>query len=369
MTAIVSKAPSCLGSTYICVGFKGIDTSNGDCYVNGRGLHYEQETCFKVANQTLFKTTGEAKLALLDFANLTKEYGRYFGLFDSVEELKESSARDVFLFDPLIGFPFFKNVSNAFPILGVKIHTLSFETLTRPLDELLVKFDGCKFVGRGSSGLPMRIRSRSEKNVRANEDLTLNSNFEAQAVSVVYYLGDDEIEFRSTKKQTQRFRKEVRICDDEVKPETEGGKHAIDLNVKGFVTDMFFTFQSQNDIALGNWTRQCNEEGSDYVSDIMVTTGGVNREDGLPASYYRSIKHIEAFGHDALRHTYHFSFEAKSNVPQFTGGQNFELVAKPQVVFHTLPHADTLVVKGYATAWNSFWHDKGKGGVLWSDTN
>ncbi len=75
----------------------------------------------------------------------------------------------------------------------------------------------------------------------------------------------------------------------------------------------------------------------------MLFTGTVAREDGLPASYYRSVKVIETFKVSPLRAIYVFAFETNDKCKQFTGHQTMTNVEKLQLQVMVKAHKCTLV--------------------------
>jgi len=142
-------------------------------------------------------------------------------------------------------------------------------------------------------------------------------------------------------------------------------KVCFDINLKGPTAFLFMYVQSCTDIENGNWVKTFDDYGLDYISEFMLITGTTFREDGLPASFYRTAKVTDCFKVSIRRAVYVIAFETNDRCKQFTGHQTLTNCENLKIAVIVRPHKCTLNFSVYGAVYNGVYTERGSAGRIW----
>lgn len=361
MTAQLSKTPDLLGDSYTVSGWYGIKP-NCECgvtktsWVNAKALYVNKCMKLKVATQTLFEIDGQAQLIILEFMGVLPEYAASIGFYYTKDQLIEDSKYDVVHYAPWVGFPMQGRPDLAFAIGTVAFHPINFEQQNRSICELVVNYDGMNSKGRGINALPIEVNTGAVVS-QYSVDFALATNcvWVSKLERCSLLDGYNEIIFKEF----------IKAGEHNEGPACNPKKVTFDLNVKGPTNYIWLTVQSCSDIANGNWVKTFDDYGLDYITEFMLITGTTAREDGMPASFYRTIKVIETFKVGIRRAIYVLSFETNDRCKQFTGHQTMTNCEKLQIQVLVKAHPCSLDFTAYAAVLNGVYTENGTAGKIW----
>lgn len=337
-----------------CIKVPGIVADNEDeqpAWVNAVGLYAFENETFKIATAPLFTVESLAKMVLMDLMGLVDVYDSAIGFCRTHDQLIKQSRQNQTYYVPQIGFPWQDRTDNVFYNGAIYMHSLSWETRTRPLSALLVQ------LGKVKSSYGMI------KDINTNRELNDNEFKFALAMNHVW-LGVKERQGINNTYIEKLYEQVINCGDFAIEPSSTYKNEKFSLDVSGPFTLIWVTFQSRNDSGKNNWVKLCDDEGQDFIEELMVYTGSVANEDSLPAKFYRTIKPIEVFQHKPGRFVYVFPFKTK-NVKQPTGLLNPINMEKFELRVRIKPHAEILDMHVGGLVYNAWYHEKGTGGKIW----
>lgn len=291
MGAQLTKTPDLLYNSYTVSGWFGIKP-NCECgvtvtsWVNAKALYVNKCMKLKIATQTLFEVDGQAQLVLLELTGQLDNYASMIGFYYTKTQLIEDSKWDVIHYAPWVGFPFQNRPDLTYAIGSIAYHPINWEQHNRNIVDLIVNYDACHNKGRGVFALPIEINTGSVVS-SASVDFTLATTnvWVSQEERLCLLSGYNEIIYKEF----------IKVAEHSENPSCNEKRICIDVNVKGPVAYIWLTVQSKTDVENGNWIKTFDDWGLDYITEFMLITGNTAREDGLPASFYRTAKIIETF--------------------------------------------------------------------------
>jgi len=158
----------------------------------------------------------------------------------------------------------------------------------------------------------------------------------------------------------------LKIGEFQIAASATNQRQVKELNVKGPVAYIAVTIRKKDDIDAGRWLKDCQDNGLDWVKELMIITGSVALEDGLPAPFYRTAKIVSAFKRGIDRHTYLFSFETNGNSTQMTGHRNLTNSEGVKLSALYAPSSSILEVEVYASVYNAWYTENGTGGKIFA---
>lgn len=362
MTLQLPKTSDFLGQQHLISSWYGI-RANGECgctqtsWVNARGLFVYKSIKIKIATQTLFEGSGELYLILAEMYGILDDIAKQIGFAYTKEQLIEESQFNTVLYTPNLAYPGHERPDLYFAIGTVAYHPVVMEVNTRSIHELVVNYDGVQTKGKGMYSLPIEIDTSA--------CVSSNSVDFALAANMVWVSPEERLCLLKGYNETI-FVEYQKIGEHTENPNSCNEKKVtIDLNVKGPVTEIFFTVQSCDDLDAGNWVKTFDNYGLDYITEAMLITGSTAREDGLPASFYRTVKYQEAHKVSQSRAVYVFSFQKNATSRNPTGHQTMTNVEKLQLQLILKSHKCPLSVNVYAGVYNGTYTDRGVAGIIW----
>lgn len=361
MSTQLTKTPDLLYNSYTVSSWYGIQ-ANTDCgvtktsWVNGKALFVNKAMRLKIANQTLFEVDGVIQLALLEFQGVLEDYASLVGFNYTVDQLIEDSKFDVIHYAPWYGFPMQDRPDLAFAIGTIAFHPVTWEQQNRGICELIVNYDGCTQKGRGIYALPIEIQTGAVVS-QSSVDFVLATN--------MIWVSPEERTCLLNGYNEIIFKEYMVIGEHSEGPACNEKKITFDLNAKGPVAHIWMQVQNRNDIDNGNWVKNLDDYGLDYIREWTLITGTTPREDSLPAAFSRTAKVIETFKVGISRALYVISFETNATSRQMTGHQTMTNVEKLQISAIVKAHKCTLDFTAYAAIYNGAYTERGGAGKIW----
>jgi len=352
------RSPDMWFWTYVLGYFPAIAPNSAegaeDCsYVNAPIVYVQKEFEVKIGSQPVFKIDALALLILCELYGLLDLYSELIGFCKTRNQLKLDAKRSRILGAPLVGLPFHMGPDTAFNIGSITFHTVKSELNARPITEMILNYGN---IAAGKIPLP--------KVVSTNLSIE-NSSVDLGLAATMVWLSKAE---RATLVDTYNerlFRETLLVGEGSIPVSTKAHRVAFDIDMKGPTTQLMVVIQSDTDYSSHNWTKFCADDGSDYISEMMLITGTTPREDGLPANFYRTAKVIEVWKTIPQFFVYLLSFETDARSKQMTGHQNMTNAEKLKFSALYNAHADTLHVFCYQTVYNGWYTEKGTGGRVW----
>jgi hypothetical protein len=361
MTCPLIKTPDFLYSSYVAQFYPAIapnvDAGVQDAsWVNAAALYSLKGISLKVGSQPLFQLNGHAMLVLLELGGDLEKYASLIGFCKTKSQLIANSRRDQTLFAPFIGFPFQGRPDLAYSIGCIAFHGVTCDIQSRPLNEMVVNYGGLNSK-KGLYALP--------KEIRTDAPIAPTSVQFTLATNVIWVSAEERYGLIHGYNESI-FRECIVAAEHTIQASSTQQRLAFDLNIKGPCAFIAVTIQSRADLDNGNHTKLCQDSGEDWIKEIMLVTGSTPREDGLPASFYRTGKVIECFKTSISRHVYVISFETDATSRQMTGHQNMTNCEKLQLSALYVPHASPLEVTALAVVYNGWYTENGSGGRVWN---
>jgi len=356
--ADMMRSPDMWYTTYILGYFPAIapKASEGveDCsYVNAPAIYAHKDLEVKVGSQPLFKIDYLPILVLCDMFGLLDFYAELIGYCKTRKQLKKDAKRNRVLGMPCVGLPFQAGPDTAFNIGSITFHSVKLETNTRPITELIINYGN---VATGTIPLPTVVSSNLPI---ANDSVGFG------VAATMVWLSKAE-RYQLTHGYNETIFKEILLAGEStIDPSTKAHRVAFEVDMKGPVTYYFVVIQKDSDVTSHNWTKFCDDDGSDYISEMMLITGTTAREDGLAAPFYRIAKPVELFGRAPSMHVYFQGFETDSLSKQMTGHQNMTNAEKLKFSALYNPHSEPLNVRVYYAVYNGWYTEQGTGGKVW----
>jgi len=361
MTAQLTKTPDLLSDSWTVSAWYGI-RPNCECgvtkvsYVNARALHIVKCMRLKISTQTLFEIDGQAQLVLFELMGILDDYARIIGFSYTKDQLIEDSKFDHVLYAPWIGFPFQGRPDLSYAIGTIAFHPIVFEQYNRNICEMIVNYDGVRLRGRGSFSLPFEIATGAiVSSCTVDFALATTCVWVSQEERLCLLNGYGEIIFKEY----------IKIAEHTEQSNCSEKKVTFDVAVKGPMAFLWMTVQSRADCENGNWIKTFDDYGLDYIRDWMLITGSTPREDGLPASFYRTAKILSHFKVSIRRAIYVWSAETNATCKNFTGHQTMTNCEKVQLSMLVKAHRCTLDFVAYAAIYNGVYWERGSGGRMW----
>lgn len=314
MSGDVIKNTDFLYTSYIVQHYPAIraNTEYGaseTSWINCPAFYSVKEINFKIGSQTMFSIDGNAMLLMTELMGKLDDVAEMIGFCKTRKQLINESKYDRTLYAPLIGLPFHDRPDLAFSVGAIAFHGVKANVVSRPLNEMIVNY-GQISTKRGYSAMP--------KQISTDQVIQNNAVQFAFASNCVWVSGVERLSLIHGYNESL-FREVCKVGQWQIPASKTAHREVKDITVKGPVAFLAVTIRSQSDIKSGNWIKCCQNSGLDWVKEIMVITGTTSVEDGLPASFYRTGKIVEAFKHGIDRYTYIFSFETDASSTQMTG--------------------------------------------------
>lgn len=343
-------------SGYNCLKTPAITGSQADeepAFVNAIGLYAFETDILKVASTPLFHVDGTSRLVYMDIMGLLDSYASAIGFCKTPEGLIAQSRKPQTFYGPLFLMPFHEKTDSLFYNGAVYLHGLSWETKTRSLDKLVVQMGRVK-----PKRLPLCLSTGNEIN---DKDFKM-----ALAINHVW-LSDNERALIKASTIEKLFTETIHCGDFQIEGTNIAKTEKLSLDAAAPLSMIWVTIQSNKDIASGNHMKQCNDQGEDYVEELMLFAGSVAYEDSMPANYWRTIKPLEVFQSAPQMFTYVLPFETKgkSANTQPRGLYNAVNADKFEIRARFKPHLEPLTVNVKALAYNVVYQEDGTAGKLW----
>jgi hypothetical protein len=329
--------------------FPGIKYDGGDCsWVSAPIVRSLKTVQYLVGTTTMFQTSGDAILSLMELMGKLADFSEMIGLSKSPAHAIRQSKRNRILMTPIWAFPFSQDKTNRVYNAGsVLYHGVSVQMAACPVDQMIM-YHGCT---KTDSQLVRTICDNKEI-TSAGVEFALYYNGIWVSKEERAILGPD---YRETfyKEFTPVGSMCVKAADNTA---------SVPLSVKGPVCYFVINIRSASDLTANNWTRLCAASGEDYLigADLMIDR--VARNDSLPAFALRTKNIIETFKHKISRNQYVDSFETDDTKEQFNGQQNFSNVDSLAYNLRFNAHTDDLYVDVYAAIVQGWWTEAGATG-------
>jgi len=362
MSALLTKSPDLSYTSYTVSSWKGIQpnsdySGSSVSYVNAKALFVNKLMRYKLSTQTLFEIDGKNQLVLAELMGVLEDFAPMIGFCYTKDQLIEDSRFDVIHYAPWWGFPMQDNPHLTFAIGSIAFHPMNFEQQNRSINELVVNYDGVKTKGRGILALPVEVKSQLPVS---------SSTVEFALATNCVWLSKAERSNIMTSYIEVIFKEHINAGEHSEGPCSVLKKVSFDLNVKGPTAYIWLTVQSKDDIESGNWIKTFDDYGLDYITEVMLITGTTPREDGLPASFYRTGKILEGFKVSVRRAIYLVGlFETNDKSKQPNGHQSMTNVERLSISMMVKPHKCILEFSAVAAVYNGVYTEKGGGGKMW----
>jgi hypothetical protein len=317
MSGDLIKNTDFLYSSYVVQHYPGIRANtdagvNESSWINCPAFYSIRDLNFKIGSQTMFTIDGHAMLLMTELMGKLDDYAQMIGFCKTRRQLINESRYDRTLYAPLMGLPFHDRPDLAFSVGAIAFHGVKANLTARPLNEMVVNYGGV-VTKKGLYALP--------KQIATDQPIQSNAVQFAFATNAVWVSAEERLSLIHGYNESI-FREVVKVGEFQIAASATWHREVRDINVKGPVAFLAVTIRSKADIESGNWIKTCQNSGLDWVKEIMIITGSTALEDGLPASFYRTGKIVEAFKRDIDRYVYVFSFETDANSRQMTGHRN-----------------------------------------------
>lgn len=363
MTSEMVKNTDFIYHSYVLQYYPGIkpNTAAGitECsWVNCAGLYAIKEYRLTIGSQGVFVIDGFMMLLYAELTGRLWDYASMIGLYKTRSELVRQSKSSRILTVPLLGLPFQNQPNTAFPLGGIIFHAVKSVLIARPLHEMIVNYSSVDTTNEiGRYALPL---SKDTNQMVQNTEVQFGLG-----VNYVWVTKQERVQLLKTYREVI-FRELVKGGEFQVPPSTTQQKLTHTLEVKGPVVFAAIEIRSQDDLKQGNWTKLCHDNGDDYVKELMLVTGSVCVEDGLPAPFYRTGKVVEVFKRSIDRQIYIFSFETDAASSQMTGHRNLTNAEKVTLTCVYGPHSMPLETTVTFCVYNAWFTERGTGGKIWS---
>ena len=358
----LSKSPDYYGTTYHVSYWKGIKPNSklgvtSSSYVNGRGYHAIESATISVSQQLVHSTSGHTAFLMTDLYGNIDTYGAYAGVFKTRAQLIADSAKDRVKYTLMSGWAFAdpSHPERAWAVGGVAFHPVTAKYSTRGMSQLTVNYDDIGS-NNGLYALPLHLNDAPVSDKSAHFALATNSIWGGKNERNGLVFGSTETIFREMISNTPRI----------ISASSSAGTQEIDLDFRGPLAYIAVTIRSTADLASGNWTKDCNDQGGHYISDAMIITGSTAVEDGLPADFYSGPKVTDAFGSQPQRHTYVWSFETDANSVNMTGHLTTTNMDKLKFSANYFAHDGDLQVDAIGAVYNGWYTENGTSSRIWS---
>jgi len=325
-------------------------------WVNCPAFYSIKDLVFKIGSQNLFSIEGMAMFLASEFAGKLDCYADMIGFCKTRKQLINQSKYDRTLFAPLAGLPFQDQTQTAFNLGSLAFHGLKLCINSRQLPEMIVDYSSVT-TKKGFYALP--------KQVSTNQPIQANAVQFAFASGCVWTSKAERAKLTNAYHETI-FREMLKIGEFQIAASATNQRQVKELNVKGPVAYIAVTIRKKDDIDAGRWLKDCQDNGLDWVKELMIITGSVALEDGLPAPFYRTAKIVSAFKRGIDRHTYLFSFETNGNSTQMTGHRNLTNSEGVKLSALYAPSSSILEVEVYASVYNAWYTENGTGGKIFA---
>lgn len=356
----LNKTPDFLSRSHILQHYPAIRSNvesgvEESSWVNAAALYVIRSLSIKIGTQNVFSIDGHVMLNLLDLHGQTEHYKDLIGFAYTKNQLISDSKRDRNLYAPMIGFPFQESPQTAFVIGPIAFHNVTCELLTRPLSDMTVNY-GALSANNALYALP--------KEIKTNAVVTSNSVEFGLATNCVWVSGEERLSLINHYNEII-FKEYIKAAEQSIPASATEARQDIDVNIKGPCAHIIVTIQSQADLDTKNHTKLCQDSGEDWIKEMMLITGTLAREDGLPAEAYRTLKVIECFKRSTNRHQYVLGFEHDATSDQMTGHQNMTNIDRLKFSALYNPHATALNVRIDAAVYQGVYVERGTGGRVW----
>lgn len=357
-TTVPPKNCDFIRQIFVLQNFLGIkpNTASGvtdSMYVNAVALRSIEMFEVKTGTLPLFRWNGMVLFLLLELYGLLDHYAEHIGYCKTRAELSRQSKQDHWYAAPCIAFPGHRRTDQALNMNGFSYNSPTFHLKTRRPDEL--------FYNVSSSSSALTVAPIVISTGKAFDEKSVQMGISIEA----YWISGAERD-AIAKPYREVIYPEYGIAGSrEIAPAAKLQKEDIPLEMKGPVKWVALVLQSESDIKSGAWTKFGPSSG-DYISEAMLYTGSVEREDGLPAPMLRGARLVEVFKVNPKRQIYIFSFEEDDTNPQMTGHQTMSNLDKLKMQAWVQPHDDTLVASVYYSAYQGWYTELGHGGSVWN---
>lgn len=317
MSAELIRNTDFLYTSYIVQTYPAIrpatEAGVNECsWVNCPAFYSIRDLTFKIGSQNIFQIDGLAMLMMTELLGQLDANADNIGYCKTRRNLINQSRFDRTLYAPMIGLPFQGRPDLALSVGAIAFHGVKVSLVSRPLNEMVVNYGGV-ITKKGLYALPRQIST--------DQPIQANAVHFSIASNCVWVQAEERLSLIHGYNETV-FREVCKVGEFQIPASSTYHREVKPIEVKGPVAFVALTIRSQDDIKAGNWIKCCQDSGLDWVKEIMLITGSTPIEDGLPASFYRTGKIVEAFKHDIDRYTYVFSFETDALSRQPTGHRN-----------------------------------------------
>lgn len=361
MTCELSRSPDFLWKSYFFGFLPGLRpcTAAGvtsTSYVNAVIFYVIKSMAIKIGNHTLFEIDGKMMLLMCELAGVLDDFAELCGFNYTKKQLITDSGSNRILAAPFYGLPFQEDTDTAFNPGSITFHSITVNVHTRNLTDIFVNYDGTP----GQIAIPL--------NVNTGSALSSSSDFDFGVAAQMVWISKQERTPLVFGFSETIFQEMLIAGEKDIPANLESNETVkLELDMKGPVTWILLQVQSKSDLSKGNWIKDCDDFGEDYVKEFMLITSSTAREDGLPAQFSRTAKLITHFGLKGYRrHGYLFSFEIDHTMKGHKGHQTMTNVDKKRFEITLFPHS-ALHMTAYYGAYNGWYTNRGTGGKVWGD--